>query len=162
MTAGGPIVGSAEYYQQFVALVRARLAALQIPMATVDALAGFPQNYTSKLLSNVKTCSVHSFFVLSKILCLSVQFCHDADELARFEQHSQWIKVRRGGDHFRGNIRRKEGARKNTCAHDRDFLIMRARKGGMAAARNMTRKQRRERARKAIMARWHPAPPGAL
>jgi len=146
------IIGEADHYAAFVALCRARIEALGITFATVDAICGFPERYTATLMSGGKACSVFSFFVLAKALALLPTFVHDADELARLEQHSEWIKLRRVGEFYRHSKGARHFKARHSLSHD--FYKNCGRKGGMAWAQSRTPKQRSTQARKAARARW--------
>jgi hypothetical protein len=102
MDAAAPsVVGCAETYAAFVALCRARIAELSIPYATVDAICGFPERYTNALLCGQKAMSVWSFFAMARALALLPAFQHDAEQLARLKDRSQWVEARVAGARYR-------------------------------------------------------------
>jgi hypothetical protein len=155
LTDAGPIVGTAGHYAQFISLVRARIEALGITFETVDRLCSFPDRYCATLLSGGKAIGIHNFFVLAAALALTPMFAHNAADLARLEQHSDWIRLERTGAFYRRNHKREIGKAKIKLC--RDLWITSGRKGGMASARKLTPAQRSKRARKAVAKRkWRP------
>jgi hypothetical protein len=71
------VVGTADHYGAFVRLCKIRIEQLQITYETVDALAGFPQRYTSTLMSGGRAMSAYSMFTVARVLALTPQFAHD-------------------------------------------------------------------------------------
>lgn len=88
------IVGTAEHYGQFLRLCRERIEELGVPYETIDRICGFPERYTSNLLTGGKAMSVYSFFTIAQALALDVCFVHDAEELAKLATRSNWVKRR--------------------------------------------------------------------
>jgi hypothetical protein len=88
------VVGTAEHYAQFVQLCRARIIELNITYATVDEICGFPDRYTAILLSGGKRMSAWSFFVMARGLALMPQFAHDAIQLKKLRDRSNWVPRR--------------------------------------------------------------------
>ena len=155
MTDTGPIVGTADHYAQFVQLYRARIQALGITYETIDRIANWPDRYLATLMCGNKAIGIHNFFVLCAALAITPTFAHNADELARLEQHSQWVKLERAGAFYRRNHKRKIGTAKIKLC--RDLWVTSGRRGGMASARKLTPAQRSKRARKAVAKRkWRP------
>jgi hypothetical protein len=148
------IIGSADHYAQFIQMARARIEALGITFSTVDAVAGFPERYTATLMSGGKACSVYSFFTLAAVLALTPMFAHNAGELERLKQHSEWIKLKRAGKFYRDNQKRDGSAWLTQHKLTRDFWALCGRKGGLQYAQNRTPKQRTEQECKAAKARW--------
>jgi hypothetical protein len=66
-------------YAAFVEMCRQRIFELGISYETVDALAGFPCRYTSKLMCGARTMSGHSMFTLLGALALTPVFYAKVD-----------------------------------------------------------------------------------
>jgi hypothetical protein len=81
-------------------VIRDRIVELDITYRTVDALAGFTETYTSKLLAPVplKRMSVDSLFSILGALALVPKFESDQDRLQRLRRHRDWQKRRRCRD----------------------------------------------------------------
>jgi hypothetical protein len=146
------VIGRADHYAQFVALCRARIAALNLTHASIDALAGFPCGYTSTLLSGGKAMSVYSFFTMARVLALSPAFFHDDAELVKLKARSDWIELRRSGPRSR---RKFNGAQYGAHKFDRPrFMREIAALGAIGLNSKLSAKQRSASARRAAKARW--------
>jgi len=111
-----PIVGTAEGYAAFVALCRARIVELGVTYETIDRIAGFSDRHTAALMAGSKAMSVWSFFTLARALALMPSFQHDADQLRRLQDQSNWIGMRRTGPRFRPSPKPRK--RKTRCVLD--------------------------------------------
>lgn len=144
------IVGTAEHYGQFVNLLRARIDELDITYASVGEMCGFTERYINAIFCGTKVMSIYSLFTLSKALALDVYFHHDNDDLAKLQKRAEWIKVRRGGQRYRG-VRGGIVHFNNNLSFYRKI----GRKGGKAAhARALEKRAISEMKRKAARARW--------
>jgi predicted membrane protein len=85
---------AATHYAAVLDVIRDRIIELEIAYPTVDALAGFADTYTSKLLCNppLKRMSVDSLFSILGALALVPKFESDQDRLQRLRQHRDWQK----------------------------------------------------------------------
>jgi hypothetical protein len=88
---------AATHYAAVLDVIRDRIVELDITYRTVDALAGFTETYTSKLLapSQLKRMSVDSLFSILGALALVPKFESDQDRLQRLRRHRDWQKRRR-------------------------------------------------------------------
>ena len=84
----------ATHYRAFLQIIRDRIVELELACPTVDALAGFTDTYTSKLLCNppLKRMSVDSLFSILGALALVPKFESDQERLQRLRQHRDWQK----------------------------------------------------------------------
>ena len=141
-------VGIAEHYAQFVKLCRVRIEQLGVTYDTLDAICGFSQRYTAKIMANSnKAMSVYSFFTLARALALLPTFEHDETQLAQLKKNGDWITMRRAGARFRG----KGGGAYRFQVHV-DFYKQIGQKGGLRSS--ALRKFYRDRARKGAAVRW--------
>jgi hypothetical protein len=101
------VVGTADHYGAFVRLCKIRIEQLQITYETVDALAGFPQRYTSTLMSGGRAMSAYSMFTVARVLALTPQFAHDERQHELLQAREDWIKTRRKGPRWRSRRRCK-------------------------------------------------------
>ena len=85
---------AATHYAAVLDVIRDRIVELDITYRTVDALAGFTETYTSKLLAPVplKRMSVDSLFSILGALALVPKFESDQDRLQRLRRHRDWQK----------------------------------------------------------------------
>jgi hypothetical protein len=96
--------------------------------------------------------SAFALFTIARGLALLPAFQHDDEQHKALQRHSEWILLRRPGPRFRA---RKISPSKIKLY--RDFLHQRASKGGLARKLKLNRKQRRDIARNAVLARrWRP------
>ena len=91
---------AATHYAAALDVIRDRIVELDITYRTVDALAGFTETYTSKLLCNppLKRMSVDSLFSILGALALVPKFESDQDRLQRLRRQPDWQKRRRCRD----------------------------------------------------------------
>ena len=145
------IIGAAEHYGQFVNLLRARIDELEITYTTVGEMCGFSERYINAVLCGTKTMSVFSLFTLSKALALDVYFHHDDDDLAKLQKRAEWVKLRRGGARYRGELGGVVHFNNNL-----NFYRKIGRKG--AVKRALLQKKRRQQTLNARLARWKKKP----
>jgi hypothetical protein len=151
------LIVDADTYAAFIRLVRSRIQDLGITFETVDSMCGWPSRYCATIMCGNKALGVHNLFVLCSALALTPVFAHNGDDLARLRQHSQWIRLERGGAYYRRNQKRTVRLGKPQIKLCRDLWAISGRRGGMASARKLTAKQRSNRARKAVANRkWRP------
>ena len=88
------------HYSAFLQVIRDRIVELDITYRTVDALAGFTETYTSKLLapSQPKRMSVDALFSIMGAVGLVPEFKHDEAAVTRLRAHRDWQKRRRCRD----------------------------------------------------------------
>jgi hypothetical protein len=88
---------AATHYAAALDVLRDRIVELDITYRTVDALAGFTETYTSKLLAPVplKRMSVDSLFAIMGAVGLVPEFKHDPELVDRLRKNWKWQKRRR-------------------------------------------------------------------
>jgi len=88
---------AATHYAAVLDVIRDRIVELDITYRTVDALAGFTETYTSKLLTNqpLKRMSVDALFSIMGAVGLVPEFKHDPELVDRLRKNWKWQKRRR-------------------------------------------------------------------
>jgi hypothetical protein len=142
------------HYSAFLQVIRERIVELDITYRTVDALAGFTETYTSKLLAPVplKRMSVDALFSIMGAVGLVPEFKHDGAAVARLRAQSDWQKRKRhdkpksvsiGGEH-----------KPVTVYLSPDFMREISAKAAYARMEKISPTKRKRYARKAARARW--------
>jgi hypothetical protein len=138
------IIGEFDAYPGLVAVLRARVAELDVSGECLDELAGTPKGYFQKLLGTrpVKRLGLRSLGDVFGALAVKAVLVEDEAAIARVS--SRWTKrkvsVPATGLHFEISHR---------------FLRKIASMGGKARIAKLTPKQRSALGRRLAMARWH-------
>jgi hypothetical protein len=134
------------HYAELLAVVRARVAELNISHQTLDHIAGLPSGYAGQILCEVprKRMGGLSQFLILGALGLSLEVHEDTEALERVRSRL----VQRSQRHVR-----KRTEVRMIVLHP-DLLRLRAQRGGLAYVRNTTPQQRSKAARHAARARW--------
>ena len=135
---------------------RARIAELGITYDTVDAIAGFTTRYTSKLLSEppAREFTVESMFALLGAIALMPTLQPDNKRLERLEKRPDWKLVARDGVQYRIRMLAVRKHRPVTSHQSQELRELVTRLGGLARARKLGKRRRRQIARAAAAARW--------
>jgi len=146
--AGQRIVGEFCDYTGFVEALRVRVLELKTPVEALDAIAGLPKGYISKVTGArpVRRIGMKSLGEILGALGVKCQIVED--------EHALDSIRRRIGN---GQIRYMRRAATHTVIVTSKFLRSIARKGNRERWKNTTPKQRSRAMRKLAKLRWHRA-----
>jgi hypothetical protein len=144
------VIATAGNYLQLVQAFRARLAALDIPYSTVDAIAGWAERYTSKLLAEEPSRNLGplSLDCLLGATGLKIALIEDPETLEKIKRHRDFVPRKYG--------MRTTGKQPGYVVQRKTYEQMRsmASEGGRARAEKLSATKLKGIASKAAKARW--------
>lgn len=135
---------------------RARIAELGITYDTVDAIAGFPDKYTSKLLCEppLRNFSVDSMFSLLGAIALSPALQPDDKRLEKLRKRPEWLAPKLEGKQYRMKKLALRVHRPLVIHLSSELLAQARRLGGLNSRKRVGKKRARQIAKRAARARW--------
>jgi hypothetical protein len=145
-----------------IAAYQARIQELGLTYATVDAIAGYADGYTAKLMAKMKGLGEKAIEGLNGALGVGFVVAVDREQCAKVE--TRWVRrkrpfyaLERGGS--RNSTKRKEITDKSKQLEGFALMQIRGRAGGMASgkkrrAKAMRRRARQRAAQHAARMRW--------
>ena len=139
------IIAEFNDYSGLVAAIRTRIEELDVPIGTLDEIAGLPTRYVSKILGpgHVRRFSMQSLTPLLWTLGIKLLVVEDGSTVS----YSTKL-IRRRGPMYNGAVHYQM---------NRKFLRKMGRIGGRLSRKNMSKSKAKELARKAAFARWNNA-----
>jgi hypothetical protein len=143
-------LATAPYYLAWLKAVDARILELDTTYSVIEARARLPERYLTKIMSRLKTVSIHTFFNINGALGLDLRLFENAIA-------TQQLKNSHEFEARKAKRRLKAGGGKHKSVKivlSPDFLHKIARDGGYARAAALTSARRSTIARKAARVRW--------
>jgi hypothetical protein len=87
-------------YPELLQVIRGRIRELGVPYATIDAIAGFSDRYTSKIMRGEKRLTMTTMFALLGTIALYPRMEADEARLSALRKRGDWIARRRTGPQY--------------------------------------------------------------
>lgn len=153
------VIAEVRTYDDFHLALRARAEALCASRQSIDAVAGLPAGYASKLLSpdQIRSVGKESFGPLMGALGVKLLMVEDPESarfVAQLEQRAEWAVRGRASMDAKSHAEYGRAARFEIKQRMTELGRRASKKGGKARASSLTPRQRRMIAVKAVRARW--------